>query len=171
MVNPELIEPIIEKVKSEFHRYKIFKDTVVSVFTEDPILIGPPPVVHSIKARMKNESHLRDKIIRKYSTQESISQENVFDRITDIAGVRILHLYQDQFIKIHECIKKQIDDGDWSLYEAPKAYSWDPELQEFFAKQGLEVQVKESHYTSIHYIIKPRPDSFVTCEIQVRTLF
>jgi len=171
MVNPELIDPIVERVKSEFHRYKIFKDGVVSVFTEDPIIKGPPPVVHSIKARMKNESHLRDKIIRKYSTEDPISQENVFDRVTDIAGVRILHLYQDQFTKIHECIQKQIDYGDWVLYETPKAYTWDPEFQDFFTRQGLEVEVKESFYTSIHYIVKPRKDSFITCEVQVRTLF
>jgi len=31
--------------------------------------------------------------------------------------------------------------------------------------------VKESFYTSIHYVVKPRKDSEVSCEIQVRTLF
>ena len=31
--------------------------------------------------------------------------------------------------------------------------------------------VQESLYTSIHYVIKPRTNSPVSCEIQVRTLF
>ena len=31
--------------------------------------------------------------------------------------------------------------------------------------------MKESFYTSIHYVVRPRPDSEVRCEIQVRTLF
>ena len=30
--------------------------------------------------------------------------------------------------------------------------------------------MKESLYTSVHYVIKPREDSPVSCEIQVRTL-
>lgn len=36
---------------------------------------------------------------------------------------------------------------------------------------GLEVHVKDSFYTSVHYLVRPRPDSPHCCEIQVRTLF
>ncbi len=36
---------------------------------------------------------------------------------------------------------------------------------------GINVEVKESFYTSIHYVVRPRADSEVACEIQVRTLF
>ena len=55
--------------------------------------------------------------------------------------------------------------------EPPKAYTWDPEAQGFFASMGLEVQVKDSFYTSVHYLVRPRADSPHCCEIQVRTLF
>ena len=115
--------------------------------------------------------HLREKIQRKSSAEDPITPENIFDRVTDIAGVRVLHLYQAQFTRIHQAINQKLDSQDWILYEQPKAYTWDPEAQDFFANQGLNVEVKESLYTSIHYVIKPREDSPVSCEIQVRTLF
>jgi putative GTP pyrophosphokinase len=92
-------------------------------------------------------------------------------RITDIAGIRVMHLYQEQFTLIHRCIDEQVKRGDWVLFERPKAYTWDPESKEFFEKHDLDVQIKESFYTSIHYVVKPRKDSEVSCEIQVRTLF
>ena len=90
--------------------------------------------------------------------------------MTDIAGVRVLHLYQAQFTQIHRAINQRLNSQDWILYEDPKAYTWDPESRGFFENQGLNVEVKESLYTSVHYVIKPREDSPVSCEIQVRTL-
>ena len=38
-------------------------------------------------------------------------------------------------------------------------------------KREFETLVKESYYTSIHYIVKPNERLDVSCEIQVRTLF
>jgi ppGpp synthetase/RelA/SpoT-type nucleotidyltranferase len=65
----------------------------------------------------------------------------------------------------------RIGSGDWVLAEKPKAYTWDPESRDFFSGLELEVLVKESFYTSVHYVVKPRVDSDLSCEIQVRTLF
>ncbi len=59
----------------------------------------------------------------------------------------------------------------WYFPEPPKAYTWDPESKQFFEGLEIEVQVKESFYTSVHYLIKPREDSPICCELQVRTLF
>ncbi len=64
-----------------------------------------------------------------------------------------------------------VDNGDWVLHEYPVAYSWDPESQRFFESLGLKVDIKESYYTSIHYVVKPGNDERIKCEIQVRTLF
>ena len=65
-----------------------------------------------------------------------------------------------------------MESGDWTLAEAPIAYSWDPEASEFYGNQlGFRVKIKESYYTSIHYLVKPRPDGYLCCEVQVRTLF
>ncbi|WP_420476523.1 (p)ppGpp synthetase [Noviherbaspirillum sp. ST9] len=165
---------LIEMYRKQIHLFKQFKNVIVDCFVLEPSLnTTTNPTIHSIKARLKDPDHLAEKIARKLSDPdaEPITTDNFFSRITDLSGVRVLHLYQDQFPKIHEFIDRKIREGDWYLAETPKAYSWDPEAREFFEKLGLEVKLKESHYTSIHYLIKPKPDSIVCCEIQVRTLF
>jgi len=129
---------------------------------------APFPIVHSVKSRVKNRDHLKEKIERK----GDITTDNFFEKITDLAGVRVLHLYQDQFKVIHEVIMEKIEEKhDWVLGETPKAYTWDPESKQFFEELGLEVEQKESFYTSIHYLVKPHELFPFYCEIQVRTLF
>lgn len=130
----------------------------------------PLPVVHSIKTRIKDIEHLREKIKRKWG-DTPFTPENIFSRITDIAGVRVIHLHSKQFEKIHQGIQSRIDEGYWSLHEPPVAYSWDPEATAYFQSLGLNAITRESYYTSIHYVVKPQPGAFLTCEIQVRTLF
>ena len=66
---------------------------------------------------------------------------------------------------------KYVDSGELALYEAPKAYTWDPEYQKLFESLGVAPKLKDSFYTSVHYVFKPRADSDITCEVQVRTLF
>jgi ppGpp synthetase/RelA/SpoT-type nucleotidyltranferase len=171
MVDAASMEAIMERVQSEFHEIDLFRGYVARFFETHPDLTRPSPIVHSVKSRMKDLQHLREKIQRKSSTEVPITPENIFDRITDLAGVRVLHLYQAQFSQIHRAITQQLESGDWTLYEPPTAYTWDPESQDFFAGHGLSVEVKESLYTSIHYVVQTRPDSTTFCEIQVRTLF
>ena len=171
MVDEVSMEAILRLVQSKLHDIDLFRENTVRFFETHPDLIQPPQIVHSVKSRTKNLEHLREKIQRKSSTEDPITPENIFDRITDIAGVRVLHLCQSQFTQIHSAINQKLESQDWVLYEQPKAYTWDPESQDFFASYGLNVEVKESLYTSIHYVIKPREHSPVSCEIQVRTLF
>ena len=171
MVDEANMEAIINRIQSELHEINLFRENTVRFFETHPQLIQSPEVVHSVKSRMKDLQPLREKIQRKSSTEDPITPENIFDRITDIAGVRVLHLYQSQFTNIHATINQKLNSQDWVLYEQPKAFTWDPDSQNFFADHGLSVEVRESLYTSIHYVIKPREDSPVSCEIQVRTLF
>jgi putative GTP pyrophosphokinase len=171
MVDEASMEAIIKRVQSKFHDIDLFRKYVINFFETHPGLTQSPQIVHSIKSRMKDLQHLREKVQRKSSTEDPITPENIFDRITDIAGVRVLHLYQAQFPQIHRAIIQKLDSQDWILYEKPRAYTWDPESQYFFGCQDLQVELKESLYTSIHYVIKPRENTPVSCEIQVRTLF
>ena len=171
MVDEASMEIIIERVQGRLHDIDLFRDYTVRFFETHPNLTQSAQIVHSVRSRMKDLQHLREKIQRKSSTEDPITPENIFDRITDIAGVRVLHLYQSQFTQIHREINEKLDNQDWILYEEPKAYTWDPESRDFFENQGLNVEVKESLYTSVHYVIKPRENSPVSCEIQVRTLF
>ena len=121
--------------------------------------------------RLKNVEHLKEKIQRKWDVENPLTPENLFERVTDLAGVRVLHLYQDQFEAIHNLITKQIENGDWVYHENPVAYSWDPESRQYFEGLELTPKIKDSYYTSIHYVVKPKSDSNICCEIQVRTLF
>lgn len=50
--------------------------------------------IHSIKARQKDPEHLRDKLLRKQNKGVIITKDTLFREITDLNGVRILHLYQ-----------------------------------------------------------------------------
>lgn len=155
------------------HELSIFMEGVARWFATHPRLSkGPLPVVHSVKSRLKDRDHLREKIGRKEKDGSPIDENNLFSRVTDLAGVRVLHLYQEQARVIHEEVLDKVHKkGDWVLNEAPIAYTWDPESSDFFARMGLEVKLKDTFYTSVHYLVRPRTDSPLCCEIQIRTLF
>lgn len=166
------IEKIIKAYSDKQFEYEEFLNGVVFFFQRHPSLNKTPlPVIHSIKWRVKNPDHLADKIQRKLAKGEIVTDENVFTEITDLVGVRILHLYQDQFKSIHDAIIKKVNDGDWVLAEGPKAYTWDPESEAYYKSLDIETELRDTYYTSIHYLIKPNQRNVVCCEIQVRTLF
>ena len=171
---PAEFDDLIQLYHGQKHLFEQFRNAVVDCFKLEPSLNkATNPIIHTIKSRLKDPDHLRDKLRRKSLNPdgEAITLNNVFSRITDLAGIRILHLHQDQFPKIHSFINEKVKCTDWVLAEKPTAYSWDPEAAEFFKSFDLEVKIKESYYTSIHYLVKPRIKADVCCEIQVRTLF
>lgn len=155
------------------HDLSIFMDGIRKWFDEHRRLRrSQTSIIHSVKSRLKDRDHLKDKITRKWNHDSPIDPENIFEKITDLAGVRVLHLYQDQFPLIHvEILDKIHKQKDWTLVEPPKAYTWDPESKQFFESLEIGVEIKESYYTSVHYVVRPRVDSPLCCEIQVRTLF
>jgi ppGpp synthetase/RelA/SpoT-type nucleotidyltranferase len=167
------VEGALKAFAAKEHEFKIFMDGVSQWFGTNPNLRRDHlAVVHSVKSRLKDKEHLKEKLNRKWDDQEPITESNIFQRITDLAGVRVLHLYQEQFDTIHSEILKKVEElKDWHLDESPKAYTWDPESRQVFERLRIEVLVKESFYTSVHYLVRPRPDSPICCEIQVRTLF
>lgn len=166
------IESAVLKYSNEKYIFERFQNAVVDYFRTEPSLNNIElPEIHSIKSRLKNPGHLRDKLNRKWDEGINIDEKNIFSHITDLAGVRVLHLYQDQFPIIHQSILNQVARGDWHFHESPKVYSWDPEAHEFFKALNLTPEIKPSYYTSIHYVLKPRSDAEVCCEVQVRTLF
>ncbi|MGS0694825.1 hypothetical protein [Shewanella sp. 0m-4] len=166
------VNKIIATYEDEKHYFERFMNGVVDTFKLEPKLNEyGNPIIYTIKSRLKDPDHLRDKISRKWDDEDPLTPDNVFERITDLAGVRVLHLYQDQFKILHKHIQKQVDSGDWFLKENPVAYSWDPESTSYFQELGLDPKIKDSYYTSIHYVIMPKANSNICCEIQVRTLF
>lgn len=157
----ENFEYFLHKVKAFFESRRFRKD------------------VHSIRYRIKDIDHLLEKIERKNQEDETaiesrkkgpITPSNIFTRITDLAGIRVLHLHSSQFENIHNALIEKVNEGEFVLVEPPKAYTWDPESITYFEGLGIQPEVKQSFYTSIHYVLKPNTSSKAICELQVRTL-
>lgn len=174
MSKDELIQQVLTKWNQEEIQFPVkqFLKKIVNFFRDHPQFTNEnSPVIHSIKYRLKDPEHLRDKLQRKWDPENPINCENMFEKITDFAGVRILQLYQKQFPSIHNEIMNQVNLGEWCFAEPPIAYTWDPESTAFYSDLGIECRLRDTYYTSIHYILKPNERSNITCEIQVRTLF
>ena len=133
-------------------------------------------LIHSVKSRLKDPTHLKDKLIRKgieakeKNTAFPYTKENLFSKINDLAGYRIIHLHTKQFQEIDLELKKIFSEEQVIIVEGPKAKTWDDESREYFKKIGVAVEKSPNLYTSVHYVIKPNRNSKFTCEIQVRTL-
>jgi ppGpp synthetase/RelA/SpoT-type nucleotidyltranferase len=131
--------------------------------------------IHSTKYREKDPDHLRDKLRRKAhqalqnGVRFEIVPENLFQKIDDLAGVRLLHVYREQLRDIDPMIREILKFHKHSFREEPKAFTWDVESESFFRKLGFKVETNPKFYTSVHYIVQPHFDG-VGCEIQVRTL-
>ena len=165
------LEALVACYVERVDEFDFFRQQVTGFFqTSRHFQEKPLSLVHSIKSRLKDKEHLAEKIIKKWPTDQ-ITPENMFDKITDFAGVRVLHLHTQQFGRIHREIIRHIEKGFWTLHEPPVAYSWDPEAITYFESLGLRAITRESYYTSIHYVVKPHAQTDLTCEIQVRTLF
>lgn len=165
------VDRLIAAYVDRHEEFDYFRRQVSDFFLISKKFNSPPlPLVHSVKSRLKDVDHLREKIIKKWA-DGPITLQTLFSRVTDFAGVRVIHLYSQQFESIHSAIGEHIQQGYWHLNEAPVAYSWDPEATAYFTRLGVNAQTRDSYYTSIHYVVKPQADADLTCEIQIRTLF
>jgi len=134
------------------------------------------PVIHSIKSRVKDPEHLREKLRRKAfkaiedGKKFDITVENLFQKINDLAGFRILHLYTRQMETINAALLAIFDEAKFVLLEGPIARTWDDESRAYFKEIKVGTEDSPTLYTSVHYVIKANTKSECTCEIQVRTL-
>lgn len=166
------IEEAIAVYKQKQFEYEQFLAGILVFFQKHPMLNQKAnPIIHSIKSRLKDPEHLADKLQRKHDKGTVITKDNILTSITDFIGVRVLHLYQDQFEPIHSAINEKVINGDWIFVEEPKAFTWDPESVQFYQRLNIQTEVRDTFYTSIHYLIKPNNQNSICCEIQVRTLF
>lgn len=171
-MSKKLIQELTEKYRQKRSEFDVFLTAVVGFFQKTDVLNkGEPPPIHSVKWRLKDPDHLKDKLARKLKDGRKITATNCFQVITDLAGIRVIHLYQSQLAIIHKAIMQRVASGEWKLVEKPKAHTWDRESEQYFKNLGLRVEVKETLYTSIHYVVRAPADKDLCCEIQVRNLF
>lgn len=134
------------------------------------------PAAHTVRSRVKDPEHLIDKIIRKIIREKeknpdyNIDVNNYKSEITDLIGIRVLHLYKDQAAPIDIFVRETWDlrekctiyyrQGDYSNQEEPE----DNKLFKF--------KVHPFGYRSWHYLISSQATKDVhIAEIQVRTIF
>ena len=132
-------------------------------------------LTHSVKGRVKDPEHLRAKLIRKGLEAKSggevfpYTRENLFQKINDLAGFRILHLHTTQIEAINCELLAIFKEQRWLKLEA-SARTWDDESRKYFADIGIATEDSTTMYTSVHYVVQPNSRTALTCEIQVRTL-
>lgn len=130
--------------------------------------------VHSVRWRIKDPEHLLEKIIRKRAQKSEkysdISCENYSEKITDLIGIRALHLFKDDCFEIDAQLMSL-----WAPSETPIAYIREGDggkIIEQYKEKGFEVEVHSKGYRSIHYIVNSSPTKKnILAEIQIRTIF
>ncbi len=136
------------------------------------------PKVHSVRWRVKDVDHLVEKIIRKRAEGGAnnkyleIEVRNYHEIVTDLVGLRALHLFKDDCFDIDAALRESFR---LLPNEDPIAYVREgdaKDLQERFTKAGLIVEPHRAGYRSVHYVVATRPLQRETAaEVQVRTIF
>ena len=125
---------------------------------------------------MKDPANLEDKLIRKLLEAKGkkhgfrITRRNLFQKINDLTGVRILHLHTSQIGDIDRELQQCLAREKYKLRHGPVAKTWDDESRKFFETQGIETEDSQTQYTSVHYEYDVENITRATFEVQVRTL-
>lgn len=134
--------------------------------------------VHSVRSRLKSPDGLIEKIIRKTidarkkGGTKNFRVSNYMKEIDDLIGVRVLHVFKNDWYGIHNFI---LNICNYKTKESPIVYYRKGDETSFIdncIELGCQAKVHPKAYRSIHYIIEPYPNkNLVAVEIQVRTVF
>lgn len=134
-------------------------------------------LVHSTRHRTKKPDHLVAKIIRKRLAQldspesasfdwGTISMKNYKEALEDLAGVRALHLFKEDWVTIDYFI------GLIWTYTKRFAYVRDGDDCSLFKSKKCEPEEHPAGYRSVHYVLDTAATKHpVKVEVQVRTIF
>lgn len=175
-----------------YDNYDTHKERLKSVRDEIMQLLGELEEVHLQSSRIKQKGSLIEKVINKRyenigsqtSSYAVINEDNYFDIITDLVGVRLIVNYRGKWQGIHKKILEHfplLDKAEYERYEhiphrqgqeflaeIPKAYYAKGDNYQPYEDEGLEPKVHKMGYRSIHYIISAQD---VYTELQVRTIY
>ncbi|MEQ9570103.1 MAG: RelA/SpoT domain-containing protein [Longimicrobiales bacterium] len=132
-------------------------------------MIRRVPQVHSVRLRVKDPYHVCAKVVRKTSDERQIDESNYRQELSDLIGIRALHLLKSEWQPIHGFIMDK-----WAP-EKPTAFirkGDSAEWTDMLIDAGCEVKSHDRDYRSVHYDIAVSPTRDpVLVEIQVRTIF
>ena len=155
----------IEEIAEKHEQDKNEHEEILKSYAE---CIRKCPYVHSLHYRVKDTEHLIEKIIRKnpkiMAEGDAISVSNYKEKITDLMGIRVLLLFKEDWLHVHEYI---LDNYRKDLYEEPFVYIRKGDERELY--EGRVKIIDDRAYRSVHYVIKDKSGCCV--EIQVRTLY
>lgn len=124
--------------------------------------------VHSLSSRVKETEHLIEKIIRRnpeyLKKGDSLSLSNYEQKIADLMGIRLLVLFKEDWLVIHEKIMNDYRDALWMT---PYVYLREGDDTSLY-QDKVEIR-KEKPYRSVHYVIRSKEGLGI--EVQVRTLY
>ncbi len=169
----KLIEDLVQHYRESLPGFRTF----ASVLRKQ--ILGFPDLrkhIRFVRVRVKDPDHLRDKLYRKLEecTDKgwafNYSKGNLFVKINDLAGLRIVHLHTQQIIPIRDGLRALFEEEKHRVVEGPTARIWDEEYKRFFRDAGIATKTGKTLYTSVHYVLKPNRKTPITCELQVRTL-
>ena len=169
----QIIERLVQSAKTARPDLELLLKNLVAALSADSELARQ---IHSMKWRVKDPDHLRDKLQRKLDDAKKgkekflITESNLFAKINDLAGLRLLHLHTTQFECIDQCLKRILAEHYYRVVEKPTARVWDDESRKYFKDIGIRCVSNDRMYTSVHYVVAPNRQTLYTCEIQVRTL-
>lgn len=128
--------------------------------------------VNSVKIRIKNSEHLVEKIVRKLIEDKTrmININTYQNQVTDLIGIRLLHIFKQQQIPIHNYLI-----NNCSVSGTPEAHyriGDSPSTLDSFIDNECTIKEHKFGYRSIHYCILSKPNLIeYKIEVQVRTIF
>lgn len=129
--------------------------------------------VHSVRWRIKDTSHLIEKIIRKKETQSEkyadINVTNYKSKIDDLIGLRAIYLFKHDWLPVHEHILSK-----WTPSEPVTIYyRQGDDLEQYQGQANCHTKEHNDSYRSVHYIVQAGEihSQKISCEVQTRTIF
>lgn len=161
---------VLKDIYNDFVDYKVSYENQANFIAN---ILRSQSMVHTVKSRIKEPDRLIEKIIRKtedrrlkYGDDFQFTVDNYKNEINDLIGIRVIHIFKDQWQAIHEFIMKT-----WNVIEVT-ANVRDGDNTKIFEELDIEVRSRVSGYRSVHYLVEFYPtNEKVIAEIQVRTIF
>lgn len=163
----------IQDLKEIYEDYMEYRNSYKTQAEFIANILRSEKMIHSVKSRIKEPDRLIEKIIRKTSNRKAkhgndfkFTVDNYKNEINDLIGIRVIHIFKDQWQDIHEVIIKT-----WNVIEIT-ANVREGDNTEIFDDLNIEVKSRSSGYRSVHYLVEFYPtNQKVIAEIQVRTIF
>ncbi|MEZ9187678.1 RelA/SpoT domain-containing protein, partial [Vibrio splendidus] len=167
--NTQIIE--LDEIAAEFEK---LKPRLEQVATGIVGMLQKHNSVHSVRWRVKDTNHLLAKIVRKRAEGKTkyieLTKDTYSDVITDLVGVRVLHLFKADWSNIQQYL-----DEFWNIVEGPTAYIRKGDDRTPFIEYGVnndEIIEHKDDYRSIHNIIESNLVKQPTrIEVQIRTIY